>query len=77
MGKRNSPRAVRKEPVRPTNEMAKALGDRLFKPRIVKSGKIYSRRIKHRKGRATQMHLPFFVDCSPSWRTSNWKQGYN
>lgn len=60
MGKRNHPHAVRKGPVRPANEMAKALGDRLFKPRIVRSGKIYSRKIKHRKGESNTLASPFF-----------------
>jgi|GEM_PF-3256457 len=60
MSKHKNPRAVRKEPARPANEMAKALGDRLFKPRIVKSGKTYSRKIKHRKGEGNTYAPPLF-----------------
>lgn len=39
-----------RKPAKPPNIAAKALRDTLFKLRIVKTGKIYSRKVKHKKG---------------------------
>lgn len=33
----------------PPNRMAEALGHRLFKQRVVRNAKTYSRKVKHRK----------------------------
>lgn len=51
----------RKQLAKPRNMAAKALGDRLFAPRVVKNGKAYSRKIKHRKGEIGNDTAPLFV----------------
>jgi hypothetical protein len=51
----------RKTPAAPPNIAAMALHGRLFGPRIVKSGKAYSRRIKHKKGEFDGNQAPLFL----------------
>lgn len=57
--------SAHKTPAKPRNLAAKALGDRLFKARVVKSGKVYSRKIKHRKGETGDYTAPLFVWAFP------------